>query len=59
MKLSFIVPLLAANLAIYAQEAMPRMTTVEPQAGKIGDVVAVAGDLNRRIGMPSMIAAHA
>lgn len=45
MKLSFIVPLLlAANLAVYAQEAMPRMTTVEPQAGKIGDVVAVAGE---------------
>ena len=45
MKLSFIVPLLlAANLAAYAQEAMPRMTTVEPQAGKTGDVVAVAGE---------------
>src|SRR5204863_6311330 len=45
MKLSLIVPLLmAANLAVYAQEAMPRMTTVEPQAGKIGDVVAVAGE---------------
>jgi hypothetical protein len=45
MKLSFIVPLLlAVNLAVYAQEAMPRMTTVEPQAGKIGDVVAVAGE---------------
>jgi hypothetical protein len=45
MKLSFVVPLLlAANLAAYAQEAMPRMTTVEPPTGKIGDVVAVAGE---------------
>ena len=43
MKLSFIVPLLLACVAS-AQEAMPRMSTVEPGNGKIGDSLAVAGE---------------
>jgi len=43
MKLSFIVPLLLACVAS-AQEAMPRMSTVEPGNGKTGDVVAVVGE---------------
>jgi hypothetical protein len=45
MKLSFVVSLLiAAGLSAYAQTAMPRMTSCEPQNGKKGDVIAVAGE---------------
>jgi hypothetical protein len=45
MKLSFVFALLvAASFAGYAQQAMPRMTAVEPQNGKAGDVIAVSGE---------------
>ena len=45
MKLSLMVPLLlAASLAAWAQQAMPRMTSVDPMNGKGGDVVAVTGE---------------
>jgi hypothetical protein len=45
MKLSFVLALLfAACFTTFAQQAMPRMTTVEPQNGKAGDVIAVAGE---------------
>ena len=45
MKLSFVLPLLmSAMLAVYAQQAMPRMSTVEPGNGKTGDVITVAGE---------------
>lgn len=45
MKLSFVVPLLvAASFAAYAQQAMPRMISVDPPNGKRGDVVAVTGE---------------
>jgi hypothetical protein len=45
MKLSFLAPLLvAACIAVYAQQAMPRMTTVEPATGKTGDVITVNGE---------------
>jgi hypothetical protein len=45
MKLSSIVLLLfAATLVLFAQEAMPRMSSVEPTSGKMGDVIAVAGE---------------
>ena len=44
MKLSFVAALLLAGVAAWAQEAMPRMTTVEPASGKKGDVVAVTGE---------------
>jgi len=45
MKLSFIAALLlAASWACYAQEGMPRMTSVEPMSGKPGDIIAVAGE---------------
>jgi hypothetical protein len=45
MKLSFLLPLIAAAcMAGFAQEAMPRMTTVEPYSGKVGDVVAITGE---------------
>jgi hypothetical protein len=45
MKLSFILPLLAiACLGLYSQETMPRMTNVEPESGKVGDILTVSGD---------------
>lgn len=45
MKLSFVaVFLVAASFAAYAQQAMPRMVSVEPQNGKTGDVIAVTGE---------------
>lgn len=45
MKLSFVGALLvAAGLAVNAQQPMPRMTTVEPGNGKAGDVITVAGE---------------
>jgi hypothetical protein len=45
MKLSFLAPLLvAACMVVYAQQAMPRMTTVEPASGKTGDVITVSGE---------------
>ena len=45
MRLSFAVPLfLAAGLAAFAQQGMPRMTTVDPGNGKAGDEITVAGE---------------
>ncbi len=45
MKLSFVVSLLvAASFAAYAQQAMPRMISVDPPNGKKGDVIAVTGE---------------
>jgi len=45
MKLSFALPLfLAASLAAFAQQTMPRMTTVDPGTGKAGDEITVAGE---------------
>ena len=45
MKLSFMVSLLlAASLACWAQQAMPRMTSVDPMNGKPGDVIVVTGE---------------
>jgi hypothetical protein len=45
MKLSFLLSLTAAAcLLVYAQEAMPRMTTVDPYNGKVGDVVTISGE---------------
>jgi hypothetical protein len=45
MKLSFVTAfLMAASFAAVAQPAMPRMVSVEPQNGKVGDVLAVAGE---------------
>ena len=45
MKLSFgIAILLAAAFAAFAQQAMPRMVSVEPQNGKAGDEIAVSGE---------------
>lgn len=45
MKQSFIVALLAAaSVAAWAQQAMPRMTSVDPLNGKTGDVIAIAGE---------------
>jgi hypothetical protein len=44
MKLSFVASLLLAASAAYGQQAMPRMTTVEPANGKTGDVIVVSGE---------------
>ena len=45
MKLSFMAPLLlAASLAVWAQQAMPRMVSVDPMNGKGGDLIAVSGE---------------
>ena len=45
MKLSFVVPLLlAAGLTAFAQQTMPKMTTVDPGNGKVGDEITVAGE---------------
>jgi hypothetical protein len=45
MKLSFVTTLLlAAGLAAWGQQAMPRMTSVDPQNGKAGDVIVVTGE---------------
>ena len=45
MKLSFVALAVVAALAVvYAQQVMPRMSTVEPGNGKAGDVITVAGE---------------
>jgi hypothetical protein len=45
MKLSFIAPLAAlVAIALYAQQAMPRMTNVEPDSAKAGDILTVNGE---------------
>jgi hypothetical protein len=45
MKLSLMVSLLlGASLAAWAQQAMPRMTSVDPMNGKQGDVIVVTGE---------------
>lgn len=45
MKLSLFVGLLvAAGFAVYAQTATPRMTSVDPDSGKRGDVLTVSGE---------------
>ena len=45
MKLSFVVSLLvAASFAAYAQQAMPRMISVDPPNGKKGDVITITGE---------------
>jgi IPT/TIG domain len=45
MKLSLIsAVLLAAGFGLYAQEGMPRMTSVDPPSAKKGDVIAVSGE---------------
>jgi hypothetical protein len=45
MKLSSLVLLLfAATLVLFGQEAMPRMSSVDPSSGKAGDVIAVTGE---------------
>ena len=42
---SSVVPLLfAATLVLFAQEAMPRMSSVDPTSGKAGDVITVTGE---------------
>lgn len=45
MRLSFVAAVaLVLSLAGFAEEALPRMTSVDPQSGKKGAVVAVTGE---------------
>ncbi|MGO9970632.1 MAG: IPT/TIG domain-containing protein [Bryobacteraceae bacterium] len=45
MRLSLIACLLlGAGVVAFAQQPMPRMTSVDPLNGKIGDVIAVTGE---------------
>jgi hypothetical protein len=45
MKLSLLVSLLlAASFAVFAQAGNPRMTSVDPDSGKRGDVITVTGE---------------
>ena len=45
MKLSLMVPmLLTACVVAWGQQAMPRMTTADPLNGKVGDIIAIAGE---------------
>ena len=44
MKWSFIALLAALASLVVAQEAMPRMTTVEPPNGKAGDELTITGE---------------
>jgi hypothetical protein len=45
MKLSLLVSLLlAASFAAYAQSGTPRMTAVDPDTGKRGDIITVSGE---------------
>jgi hypothetical protein len=45
MKLSFVLPLfLATTFAAFAQQEMPRMSTVDPGNGKAGDEITIAGE---------------
>ena len=44
MKLSFVVTLILAACAAWAQDAMPRMSSVDPGSGKKGDILAVTGE---------------
>src|SRR5260370_21195613 len=45
MKLCFSRPLRAmAAVALYGQQAMPRMTGIEPDSAKAGDVLTVSGE---------------
>ena len=44
MKLSSVLALLFAATLLFAQDVMPRMSSVDPSSGKAGDVVAVTGE---------------
>jgi hypothetical protein len=45
MKLSLFASLLvAASFAAYAQTATPRMSSVDPDSGKRGDIITVTGE---------------
>jgi hypothetical protein len=44
MKLSSVLAFLFVAAVMFAQDVMPRMSSVEPSSGKAGDVVAVAGE---------------
>jgi len=45
MRLSFVTAVLAAaGFACYGQQPMPRMVSVDPDGGKVGDIIVVTGE---------------
>ncbi|HVP46943.1 MAG TPA: IPT/TIG domain-containing protein [Bryobacteraceae bacterium] len=45
MRLSLMTPLLVVTaIVLYAQQTMPRMTSVEPDSAKAGDILTVSGE---------------
>jgi hypothetical protein len=44
MKTWFVVALLGMAVALYALQALPRCSSVEPDTGKTGDVISVKGE---------------
>ena len=44
MEIGFGAAILLFGAIVFAQEGMPRMTSVEPGNGKAGDVITVAGE---------------
>src|SRR6266851_8993761 len=45
MRLSLMTPLLVLTvIVLYAQQTMPRMTGIEPDSAKAGDVLTVSGE---------------
>jgi hypothetical protein len=53
MKLSFLAALLSAALLL-AQQAMPRLNTVEPALGKAGDVLTASGENLQKPGVSKL-----
>lgn len=41
---TWVLPLLAAAVALYAFQAMPRCTAIEPDTGKAGDAISAKGE---------------
>jgi IPT/TIG domain len=45
MRLSFVTAfLVATSFTCYGQQAMPRMASVDPDSGKVGDILVVTGE---------------
>ena len=44
MRTWLVVTLLCMAVALYAFQALPRCTTLEPDTGKVGDVISLKGE---------------
>jgi len=44
MKTWFVFALLCTAVALYAQQSLPRCSTLEPDTGKVGDAISVKGE---------------